>query len=281
MSLRPAENRFTACEKLLKSGANGDEVDKALTVVVSDESRDTSFLKIIIPNADINYNGGEALSLAVKRNLSEHALILLEQVPDITSFNNAFEAAMSLDESLNQLKFCRMLLEAPAPEQSASSALLKAVRSGRYDLCKLMLQLNDSPDFNGGSCLITAVHDKNIKILVLLVESGNPKASKDSLEAAFKAALSITDRKAGLELVQILLDAGVGGQPLHTALIAQSKRGDQSLALCEILLKYGASINASQGEALNNAAKLGATLLLQNMLQGRKVEEACLIRLVP
>lgn len=256
-------------------------MDKALTVAVSDESKDTSFLKIIIPNADINYNGGEALSLAVKLNLLEHASMLLEQSPNIASYNNAFEAAISLDEPAAQLKCCHMLLEAPAPKQSTSAALLKTVRCGNYDLCRLMLQFNASPDFNGSACLITAVHDKNVKILALLVESSNPKPSKDSLEATFKAALSITDEQVRLELIQILLDAGVRGQPLHVALIAQSKHGDKNLALCKMLLKYGASINARQGEPLNHAAKLGAISLLKNMLEGQKVEEASLVRSVP
>lgn len=177
MSLQPAENRFMACEKLLMAGARGDEVNDALAVIVLEESLDTSFLKLIIPNANVDYGGGRALSLSVKRLLLNHATLLLQQGPNETSFNNGFDAAMSHSRPADQLKFCRVLLEASAPTASASAALLKAVRAGRDDLCRLMLQHNASPDSNGGACLITAVHDKNVKILTSLVENSNPRPS--------------------------------------------------------------------------------------------------------
>jgi len=278
MLLRPAERRFTACEKLLKAGAIGDAVNEALTIAVSDEPNDTSFLKIIIPNADVDYGGGHSLSLAVKHGLPNHITLLLEQRPNTTSFNNAFDAAMSHSEPTDQIKYCRMLLEASAPESSASWTLLKVVRAGRDDLVRLMLQHNASPNFEGGASLISAVHNKNVKILTSLVD--NQKASKASLEAAFKVALGITEEQSRLELVQILLDAGVKGAPLHIALISQSKRGDQNIAIISMLLKYGASVDEQNGEALDNAAKTGASSLLQSMLHNRKVAYASLSRLV-
>jgi hypothetical protein len=279
MSLRPTENRFAACDKLLKAGVTGDGVNEALSVAVSDESN-TSFLKIVIPNADVDHNGGHALSLAIKRCLPDHVSLLLDEKPNESSLNNAFDAAMSLSEAADQLKYCRMLLEAAAPETSASLALLKAVRAGRDDLCRLMLQYNASSDFKGGACLVTAVNEKNAKILTSLVEVSNPKPSKTSLEAAFKTALEVTDEQCQLELVQILLDAGVKGGPLHAALITQAKGGDKNTALVALILKYGASIDDQNGEALNTAAKLGAISLLQTMLQDRKVADLSLSRSV-
>lgn len=69
------------------------------------------------------------------------------------------------------------------------------------------------------------------------------------------------------------------GDPyLHTALIAQSKRGNDGVAICTLLITHGASPNEHNGEALQNAAKLNAVALLKAMLQGQVVPNATLSR---
>lgn len=80
------------------------------------------------------------------------------------------------------------------------------------------------------------------------------------------------------EVVKIFLDAGLQGKPLHDALVVQSKRGDESLAVCTLFLKHGASVDTDNGEALNTAVTLGATQLARTMLQERKLEPATLSR---
>lgn len=272
-----------ACDMLLKAGATGNGVNKALTIAVSEECSDTSFLKILVPTANINYNGGQALSEAIKRCHANHASLLLEQNPRLneTSFINAFDAASSHTQSAEEIKYCRMILQASPPEKSTSMALLKAVRRAcNEELCRLFLQHKTNLNYDGGICLIAAVHGQNIKILTLLVESTNPKPSKNSLEAAFNAAFGVTDETCRLGMVQILLNAGVKGDSVDAALINQAKRGDMNVTLCLMLLKYGASIDAQNGEPLVIAAKLGAISLLQTMLQGRKAAHSSLVRLV-
>ena len=283
MALRPAENRFVACDMLLKAGATGNGVNEALTIAVSEESSDASFLKMLILNANINHNGGHALSEAIKRSHTNHTSLLLEQHPRLnaTSFTNAFDEAFSHTQPAEEFKYCRMILEASPPEKSTSMALLKAVRREcNEELCRLFLQHKADLNYDEGICLVTAVHSQNIKILTLLVESTNPKPSKNSLEAAFNVALSVPDETCRLAMAQILLDAGVKGDPLHAALITQVKRRDMNVTLCSMLLKYGASIDAQNGEPLVIAAKLGATALLQTMLQGRKAAYGSLSRSV-
>jgi len=265
---------------LLKAGATGTGVNEALTIAVSEESSNTSFLKILIPNTNINHNGGHALSEAIKRSRTKHVSLLLEQHARLNaaSFTNAFNASLTLSEPAEELKYCRMILEASPPEMSTSVVLLKIVRAGNEDLCTLFLQHKADLNFDGGICLVSAVHAQDVKILTLLVESTNPKPSKQSLEAAFNAACGITDKTCRLEIVQILLDAGVNGEPLHSALPTQAKGGDTNIALCSMLLKYGASIDAQNGAPLVVATKLRATVLLQTMLQGRKASYNSLSR---
>ena len=74
-----------------------------------------------------------------------------------------------------------------------------------------------------------------------------------------------------LDLVKIFLDAGLTGEPLHTALAAQAKRGKDGIAVCTLLLTHGASPDECNGEALATAAKLGAVPLVRTMLQERKI----------
>lgn len=80
------------------------------------------------------------------------------------------------------------------------------------------------------------------------------------------------------EVVKIFLEAGLQGKPLHDALVVQSKRGDESLAVCNLLLKHGASVDTDDGEALNTAVTLGATQLAKTLLQERKLKPATLTR---
>jgi ankyrin repeat protein len=276
------EYRFMACNMLLKAGATGNGVNEALIISVSEDSSNTSFLKILIPNANVNHSGGLALSEAIKRRHTKHVSLLLEQHSRLnaTSFTNAFDAALAFPEPAEELKYCRIILEASPPEISTSVVLLKIVRMGNENLCTLFLQHKADLNHDGGICLVSAVHAQNIKILTLLVESTNPKPSKNSLEAAFNAAFGTTDKTCRLAMIQILLDAGVNGDRLNSALVNQAKGGDANIALCSMLLKYGASIDAQNGAPLVVATKLRAILLLQTMLQDRKAAYGSLSRSV-
>jgi hypothetical protein len=169
----------------------GDEVNEALTVAATEEVNDNSFLKLILPKADVNYKDGYALSLAIKNSLPQHVHLFLEKRPNSTAFDNAFTSAINHRQNSEQLRYCRMLLEASPAGDSAPAALVKAVHAGKNDLCNLMLQYNASANFDGGSAVVAAVKTQNMELLTSLVQNSDSPLSEESLEAAFEAALAV------------------------------------------------------------------------------------------
>lgn len=99
IALQPPTNRLKACKKLINAGAIGEEVNKALTLAVMGVANDTSLLKMLAPKANIDYNGGQAMSLAIEKSFPQHLTLLLEMGPNETTFDNAFTSAMNHSET--------------------------------------------------------------------------------------------------------------------------------------------------------------------------------------
>jgi hypothetical protein len=277
MSLR-STNRFIASKKLLGAGAFGDEVNKASIVAVNEETHDPSFLRLLTPKVDVDYNGGEALSVAIASFLPQHTTLLLEKGPNETTFDNAFASAMNHSSTTEQLKYCRMLFESSPAGDSASTALLKAVQAGKSDLCDLLLEFKASAAFLGGAAVVAAVRALNTGILTSLAQNSDPRLSEQSLAVGFEAALTVNNDAAKLELATILLEAGLRGKPVDMALVSESRRGDANLPFCSLLLHHKARPNHGNGEALNIATKKGALRLLGKMLEGKRASESSLSR---
>jgi hypothetical protein len=277
MSLR-RENRLTAVKSLTDSGAVGEEVDKALLVAVRDEPEDLSLLRILISQADVNYDGGEALGVAISHRLPQHAALLLKIEPNETSFDNAFASAMKHPWVPEQLKYCHMLLESSPAGASTSTALLKAVQAENIDLCDMMLEYRASASFLGGAAVIAAVHALNADILTSLARNSDPPLSEQSLAAAFEELLTVDNPAIKLELAKVLLEAGLKGKTVDEALVTESKSGDSKLPFCSMLLKHNARVNHANGKALHVATKRGSVRLLDKLLEGKLASEATLSR---
>jgi hypothetical protein len=135
-----------------------------------------------------------------------------------------------------------------------------------------LLAHNASVDFNGGEALEIAAKLNAVSLLRAMLQGRAVLGS--SLSKAFESA----DQRR-YEVVELFLDAGLKGEPLHTALVVQSKRGDKALDVCSLLLKHcGESINEHDGEALNTAVSLGAIQLVRAMLLERKASSSTLSR---
>ena len=92
--------------------------------------------------------------------------MVLEQRPNETTFDNAFNSAMNHPHNSEQSKYCRMLLGSSPAGNSA--ARLKAVQTTKVGLCHLMLKFKASANFLRGAAVVTAVRVQSAAILNLL-----------------------------------------------------------------------------------------------------------------
>lgn len=276
-----SNNRFEACQKLISAGAAGEEVSRGLTTAITVENQNINFLKLILPNASVDYEHGHALCLAITNDCQAHVRLMLEKRPSETTFDAAFAAAVRLRNPRHQLKYCRILVEAGPVRDSCSKALVIAAKSQKEELCKVFLEKGASPDFDGGDSIKIAVLSENIGILELLVGGEYQKPVNESLAAAFEVALSVlSPQSKKLKLLRLILDAGLQGPTLDVALVNASKQGHEAIPLCKLFLEYGASVNAQGGEALDICTQSGDLELMKMLLQGPHLPSAEVLSII-
>lgn len=259
----PDDNRYEACRKLISAGASGVEVNHGLKVAVTGQN--IELLKLVLPNASVDSEGGEALCLAIAKDYHDQLRFMLEKQPNEITFDNAFSTAIRLRNPRDQVKYCRLLLGAGPNRDTCSKALIAAVRNQREELCNAFLEKGASPDFNNGESISAAASSENIGILELLVGSQYQKPRNDSLVAGFEAALGASQQKK-TKLLKIILDAGLKGPALDFALVNATKSKNE--AFVRLFLEYGASVNYQKGEALNAVTRYGNIEILQLLLKG-------------
>lgn len=261
--------RFDACQRLIRAGAFGEAVDRGLMIAITAEQENIDFLKLILQNANVDFQEGKALCLAITNDCQAHLRLMLNQHPNETTFDNAFAAAIRLRNPRDQLKYCRLLVEAGPGRNSCSKALVLAAKSQKQELCKLFLENGASPNHDGGASISAATISGNIGILELLIGGNFQKPDNISLVAGFEVALAYsTSHSKKMTMLKLILDAGLMGSSLDLALVSSSKQGREGTQLCKLFLDYGASVDAEGGEALDFCTRSGNLELLQLLLGG-------------
>jgi ankyrin repeat protein len=256
--------RHILCEKLLLAGACGEEISKALCALIKDGPSSTSLMELLLPHADVNFDDGRALKLAVRRGFVEGVDILLKPrtiMPSQTTKAKAFEEAMKLKSKQDRSIIVKKLLEVGIPELLISDALVFAANVVDIELSEVLLEFGASVDFKGGIAIRSAASTGACKLLKLLVAEEHPsKPSLSALTSGFGGAMAlrVKDKDAYFEVVQILLGAGMKGEAIDAALVDAVKEGDSNLKLCQLLHDGGASVEWQHGEAVDIATKLAS-----------------------
>lgn len=243
----------------LDAGLKGEPLH---TTLVEQSQRGNGGLAVctllLAHGASVNEYNGEALTIVAKLE----ALLLLEAMLKDSMVSKATLTRAFKSANHGNLNLVKMFLDVGLNGEPLDTALAEQSKIGNEAIavCKLLLTHGASVDANHGEALTNAA---SLNALLLLQELLRERpVSNATLTRAFQSA----DR-GNIDLVKILLDAGLKGVPLHSALIEQSRRGNDALAVCTLLLTHGASIDANNGEALANAARLSAVPLLRMMLQ--------------
>lgn len=257
--------RLTFIQKLLHAGAPAVEVNRALVHAISTHPDDTALINTLLARADTS--DGEALMVAVRKV----NVLMVEMITTRTkkhppaTLNDAFSAAVGIENRENRKSICELLLRAGATGPGVSDALLAAAGTGDLTLGKMLLDYGGSVDHQEGQAVVEACRAGSSDVLKMLLSSKSA-IKKETLERGFQAATEVGDLNHRAAVFQLLLDKGVGGEILDAQLVSAARFGDDALELVRLLLRYGAQTDYNGGEAVYNATRCAFLPILQLML---------------
>jgi hypothetical protein len=273
-------DRHSLCEKLLRAGATVDQVSMALFVVAKEGPPALPIMKLLLPQADINFKEGNALRGIVKQGFFEGLELLLNSstvLPSTLTKVKAFETAMKLKDSQVRRAILRILLKVNIPKDTISDALITVPSHSDFQLAEMLLQAGASIEHNGGQAVLCAASLGQADILKLFVEGKLcDKPSMSTLTSGFSGAMTLKERDSESHhlIVQILLEAGMRGDVISAALIEAVKEGDPNLKMSELLCRVGqASVDWHEGEALDIATRSASIATLSLLLERQPSQE--------
>ncbi|KAI1735934.1 hypothetical protein F4680DRAFT_433574 [Xylaria scruposa] len=156
--------------------------------------------------------------------------------------------------------------------ETLNRVLLQAVKCNQFNLIAPLLRSNASTEYQGGAVVVAAVMSRQHKLLEAVLSSG--KVSQSSMAAAIAHATELGDLRIIGDMVDILISAGLRGDPVSQTLIRildpkfAAGDGKFRLGLASLLLdKGGAEVNFQRGHALALAATEGWLDILSLLLR--------------
>jgi ankyrin repeat protein len=265
--------RYELCEKLLRAGAVGEDIDKALCIAAKEGATALPLLQLLLPHANVNYKDGRVLRLVVQQGFLAGLDLLLtpRSIMPLPAIKlSAFVEAMKIKNAEQRLPLVERLLKAGIPIPIVSDALISAANSSDFKLTQLLLEYNASVEQNGGQAIRCASSLGRTDILELLVKGRHgSKPTLSTLTSGFAGALAFKnkDPEVYYQILQILLGAGAPEEAMNPALVEAVREGDRNLRLSQLLYTKGASVEWNGGESLEIAVQSASTETLRLLLQ--------------
>jgi hypothetical protein len=257
--------RLTFVQKLLHAGAPAAEVNRALVHAIATYPGDTALINTLLARADTS--DGEALMVGVRKVnvLMVEMIITRAKKHRPAILNDAFNAAISIENKEDRRSICELLLRAGATGPAVSEALLAAAGAGDLSFGRMLLEHGGSVDHQEGQAVVEACRAGSSDVLKMLL-SEKTSIKMETLERGFQAATEVGDLNHRAAVFQLLLDRGVTGAVLDAQLVSAARFGDDALELVRLLLRYGAQTDYNGGEAVYNATRCAFLPILQLML---------------
>ncbi|KAI2628343.1 hypothetical protein GGS21DRAFT_527530 [Xylaria nigripes] len=263
LRLRDRTDRLAYAQKLLKGGMPASEVNRALSFAVQKHPDDIPLVKALLARADAS--DGSALIEAIrsgKQDIIE--IILAEKGFAAGVLNTGFTEAMKIKDKRIRRSACKSLLKAGASGEAVSDALIATASDGDLELGTILVQNGGSIEHKNGRALVEACKSGAVSVVVMLLEA-NTKVSQKILENSFQGATQVSNLKKRAEIFRLLLQIGASGEAIDIQLVSAVRYGEDGMDLVKLLLRYGASPDYSDGEAVEKAVRsafLGSLELL-------------------
>jgi len=272
-----AQNGFVSIvAELLRAGADPNiQTPMGFTPLMSaSESGSTEIISLLIGSGAnveaINAGGWTPLHIAVSRGHLSAAQYLIEKgIPVDSSTAIEHETALEMACKRGDAIIVEMLLAKGADpnrfNEPSAGAMFRAVMSDSIACVKLLLRFGakvEGTNFESGTPLLTAVNDRRLEMVSLLLEAGaDPNYAKDKLP--FSPLLSAI-RSEHHDILNRLLVAGSDVNRLQpngeTAIHAAALHAKGSIKIVQSLLEAGKNphILTSYGQTVLHRAALGS-----------------------
>lgn len=251
---------------LLQIDIGQEGLDNALIREISGK-RDGKLVTMLLDHkASCEHEQGKSLELAIHYQDDKILRQLMTKRPDHRILQTMVPKAMEL-KSVHTRRAClSLLLEGGAAGECVSSALVKEVETAGYrenQLIQLLVEGGAKIDYLDARAIKFAVSSPlGVDVLKILV---NGIAASSVLDALVPLAMK-HHQQHRMPLLQVLLDNGAHGSYVNAALVTAVSEGTEARPTIDLLLKYDASVNENEGEAIKAAALAGSSPILKSLL---------------
>lgn len=263
MRVSKSDDRLSLTRRLVNSGAEPAEVNRALTYAIGQYPQDVMLLQVLASRADMS--DGEALPMAVGKEHPELVSVILSSFQHSKEVRHAaMGQAIEIKNRPIRVDICQMLLIAGISTEISSSALLVAARDGDLALGKVLMAHGASIAGNSGQAIIEGSRGGSVEVLSVLLQSG-VDADKRTLGKAFQAATEVKDLSKRAVIFELLLKEGVSGEIVDAQLEPATRYGEPGEPILKVLLAAGADPNYQGGGsvlAATRSAYIGSLELL-------------------
>ncbi|KAI0548760.1 hypothetical protein F4679DRAFT_291357 [Xylaria curta] len=246
-------DRLTYAQKIIDGGMPPNQVNRALVFTIQKHPNDIPLINVLFTHADTS--DGLALVEAIKNEKHDIVELLLSKksfTADI--LNRGFAEAIKSENKTGRAILCENLLKAGARGEVVSDALLAAASDADLEFGKILIKNRASVEHKGGQAIVEACKSGAVSVLEMLL-AGDTKVSLKTLQRGFQGATQLSNLKKRAEIFRLLLQRGVSGEVVDIQLVSAVRYGDEGRGMVKLLLKYGASPDYSNGEAVEKAVK--------------------------
>ena len=237
-------------------GLVGQPLDSYLILAV--ERRHIQLVDaLILYGASIEFEQASAIQTALQIADLDILNVLLRNKCSAEVLSGTIPTAMALKPKNVRLEAMKALVEKGVLPQGLGIPLQSLMsEEGDVDseLIQLLLQHNAPVDGVGdeaNNVILVAARRCNLSILRMLCDAS---PQNEILSKAIPVAFSVIDTcgyDIALDIMKLLLQKGVAGQPIHQTLLAAAKQG--RLDIVRLLVKHGADANYSNGASFGVA----------------------------
>ncbi|KAL3425114.1 ankyrin repeat protein [Phlyctema vagabunda] len=237
----PEPDRLVICEKLIQAGAGGEEINKTLSKAVEEGPSALPVMRLVLPKANHDYDGGSALHLAVQHGFVDGLDLLL---PHFVKTSPAMKSAVLQEAISIKNKKCRylmtqklteteipatilaecvstavgiqdvaimeLLLAKGAAGEPVTQALIDAIEGCAQEdenpakLIDIILRFDVDINYKGGLALQKAVQKLNLEIIQKLLPGSNSYSKAMAIPYLFKAT---SDKATVLQTIEAFSDS--------------------------------------------------------------------------
>lgn len=246
-------DRLTFTKKLVESGADPLELNRALIHAINTFTDDLSLLSALAEAADAS--DGEALAKAVNKEAVDVVDMLLARTKHTEAIRNSLlETALAITDREKRREICSRILKAGTAPTSTSAALLIAARDGDLPLGDILISHGATISPESPSPVVEACRHGSTSVLGVLLKA-SPTTDPTVLKRGFQAATEVGDLNKRAVIFEMLLERGVTGEIVDMQLGSAARYGDDGHEILRVLLAAGADPNYNRGDAIVAATK--------------------------